>query len=125
VDFGQGARVVDEQGKRRKTHLFRCVLSHSRKGYPEQGAALTRCASREARVGAGRACFIRCLENAFRHFGGVTATVVIDNLKAGVIKGDWFDPERNPKLEEFARQRPPTGLSRNPSPDPAARCLSR
>jgi hypothetical protein len=28
--------------------------------------------------------FIRCLENAFRHFGGVTVTVVIDNLKAGV-----------------------------------------
>ena len=34
--------------------------------------------------------FIRCLENAFRHFGGVTATVVIDNLKAGVIQADWF-----------------------------------
>ena len=47
--------------------------------------------------------FIRCLENAFRHFGGVTATVVIDNLKAGVIQADWFDPELNPKLEEFAR----------------------
>ncbi len=47
--------------------------------------------------------FIRCLENAFRHFGGVPQTVVIDNLKAGVIKADWFDPELNPKLEEFAR----------------------
>jgi hypothetical protein len=43
------------------------------------------------------------LENAFRHFGGVTATVVIDNLKAGVIRADWFDPEINPKLAEFAR----------------------
>ncbi len=47
--------------------------------------------------------FIRCLENAFRHFGGVTATVVIDNLKAGVIQADWFDSDLNPKLEEFAR----------------------
>jgi hypothetical protein len=27
----------------------------------------------------------------------------IDNLKAGVIQADWFDPEINPKLEEFAR----------------------
>ncbi len=36
-------------------------------------------------------------------FGGVTATVVIDNLKAGVIQADWYDPEINPKLEEFAR----------------------
>jgi transposase len=35
VDFGQGAWVVDAQGKRRKTHLFRCVLSCSRRGYTE------------------------------------------------------------------------------------------
>ena len=90
VDFGQGAWVV-ENGKRRKTHLFRCVLSHSRKGYCE---AVWRQTSES---------FIRSLENAFRHFGGVTATVVIDNLKAGVIQADWFDPELNPKLEEFAR----------------------
>jgi len=27
----------------------------------------------------------------------------IDNLKAGVIRADWYDPELNPKLEEFAR----------------------
>lgn len=33
----------------------------------------------------------------------MTATVVIDNLKAGVILADWFDPDLNPKLEEFAR----------------------
>lgn len=90
VDFGQGAWVV-ENGKRRRTHLFRGVLSHSRKGYCE---AVWRQTAES---------FIRCLENAFRHFGGVTATVVIDNLKAGVIRADWFDPEINPKLEEFAR----------------------
>ena len=90
VDFGQGAWVL-ENGQRRKTHLFRCVLSCSRKGYSE---AVWRQTSET---------FIRCLENAFRHFGGVTATVVIDNLKAGVIQADWYDPEINPKLEDFAR----------------------
>jgi Mu transposase-like protein/integrase-like protein len=90
VDFGQGAWIL-ENGKRRKTHLFRCVLSHSRKAYSE---AVCRQTSES---------FIRCLENAFRHLGGVTATVVIDNLKAGVIQADWFDPQLNPKLEEFAR----------------------
>lgn len=90
VDFGQGAWIV-ESGKRRKTHLFRAVLSCSRKGYSE---AVWRQTTES---------FIRCLENAFRHFGGVAATVVIDNLKAGVIQADWFDPELNPKLEEFAR----------------------
>ncbi len=34
VDFGQGAWVL-EDGKRRRAHLFRAVLSHSRKGYSE------------------------------------------------------------------------------------------
>jgi transposase len=90
VDFGQGAWVLQE-GKRRRPHLFRAVLSHSRKGYSE---VVWRQDSES---------FIRCLENAFRHFGGVSATVVIDNLKAGVIQADWFDPQLNPKIEEFAR----------------------
>ncbi len=90
VDFGLGAWVM-ENGQRRRPHLFRAVLSHSRKGYSE---AVWRQTSES---------FIRCLENAFRSFGGVTATVVIDNLKAGVIQADWYDPELNPKLEEFAR----------------------
>lgn len=90
VDFGQGAWVL-EAGKRRRPHLFRAVLSHSRKGYSEVVWQQT------------SESFIRCLENAFRHFGGVPATVVIDNLKAGVIRADWYDPELHPKLEEFAR----------------------
>lgn len=90
VDFGVGAWVID-QGKRRRPHLFRAVLSHSRKAYSE---VVWRQTSES---------FLRCLENAFRYFGGVTATVVIDNLKAGVLRADWYDPELNPKLEEFAR----------------------
>jgi len=90
VDFGQGAWVVDEHGKRRRPHLFRAVLSHSRKGCSE---VVWR---------QDTETFIRCLENAFRHFGGVTRTVVIDNLKAGVLEADWFDPELNPKMRDFA-----------------------
>ncbi len=90
VDFGQGAWVVAE-GKRRRPHLFRAVLSYSRKAYSE---VVWRQDSES---------FVRCLENAWRHFGGVTATVVIDNLKAGVIQADWFDPQLHPKIEEFAR----------------------
>jgi transposase len=91
VDFGRGAWVVDDQGKRRRPHLFRLILSCSRKGYSE---VVWRQTSES---------FLRCLENAFHHFGGVPVTVVIDNLKAGVIQADWFDPELNPKLAEFAR----------------------
>jgi len=88
VDFGSAAWVA-EAGRRRRPHLFRCVLSHSRKGYTE---AVWRQSTES---------FLRCIENAFRHFGGVPTRVVIDNLKAGVIQADWFDPELNPKLLEF------------------------
>jgi transposase len=90
VDFGLGAWVIQD-GKRRRPHLFRGVLGCSRKGYSE---AVWRQTTES---------FIRCLENSFRHYGGVPATVVMDNLKAGVLHADWFDPELNPKLEEFAR----------------------
>jgi transposase len=89
VDFGSGAPVVGLDGKRRKTHVFRVVLSHSRKGYSE---ATFRQTTED---------FITCLENAFAHFGGVPETLVIDNLRAAVKHPDWFDPELVPKLEAF------------------------
>src|SRR5690606_34558794 len=47
--------------------------------------------------------FIRCLENAFWHFGGLPRTLVIDNLRAAVSRADWFDPELNPKMLSFAQ----------------------
>ena len=90
VDFGTGAWVV-EDGHRRRPHLFRAVLSHSRKGYTEVVWRQT------------TETFIRCLENAFRHFGGVAFRTVVDNLKAAVLQADWFDPDLNPKLVEFCR----------------------
>ena len=43
------------------------------------------------------------MENAFAHFGGVTKTLVIDNLKAAVAHPDWFDPELTPKVQSFCR----------------------
>ena len=90
VDFGTGAWIATPGGKRRKTHVFRIVLSHCRKGYSEAVYRQT------------TEAFIRCLENAFWYFGGVTQTTVIDNLRAGVIKADWYEPELNPKLRSFA-----------------------
>jgi len=90
VDYGTGGWVYDRHGKRQKTHLFRIVLSCSRKAYSE----VSYTQSTES--------FIRAIENAFRYFGGVPDTVVIDNLKAGVIHPCVYDPELNPKLREFA-----------------------
>jgi len=91
VDFGTGAPIVGPHGKRRKTHVFRIVLSHSRKGYSEATFRQT------------TDDFFAALENAFRHFGGVPKTLVIDNLKAAVKHPDWFDPELTPKVAAFCR----------------------
>ncbi len=90
VDFGLGAPIFSAQGKRKKSWVFRIVLSHSRKGYSEAVAHQT---TDE---------FLRCLENAFAHFGGVPQTLVIDNLRAAVSRADWFDPELCPKVRSFA-----------------------
>lgn len=90
VDFGAGAWIINGDSKRRP-HIFRITLSHSRKSYSEPVYRQT------------TENFIRALENAFRHFGGVPKTLVIDNLRAAVTNADWFDPDLNPKIVEFAR----------------------
>jgi len=90
VDFGSGAWVF-EDGKRLRPHILRITLSHSRKSYSEPVWRQT------------TEDFIRSLENAFRAFGGVPRTLVIDNLKAAVKNADWFDPDINPKVTSFAR----------------------
>ena len=89
IDFGTGAWIELPEGKRRRSHVFRIVLSHSRKGYSE---AVYRQTTED---------FIRCIENAFWHFGGVPKVLVIDNLKAAVKQPDWYDPELNPKIQSF------------------------
>ena len=91
VDFGRGAPIVGADGKRKQTWVFRIVLSHSRKGYAE---AVLRQSTDD---------FLRALENAFAHFGGVPRTLVIDNLRAAVSRADWFDPELCPKVRSFAQ----------------------
>ena len=90
VDFGRGAPIVAADGRRKSTWVFRIVLSHSRKGYAEVVYRQT------------TDDFLRCLENAFAHFGGVPRTLIIDNLRAAVSRADWFDPELCPKVRSFA-----------------------
>ena len=89
VDFGLGAPVRMADGKLKRTWVFRIVLSYSRKAYSE---VVLRQTTEE---------FIRCIENAFRHFGGVPTSIVIDNLRAAVSRADWYEPELNPKVREF------------------------
>lgn len=89
IDFGTGAPVISPEGNKRRTHVFRILLSHSRKAYSEAVYRQT------------TEAFIRCIENAFWHFGGVPGTLVVDNLKAAVRQADWYDPELNPKIQSF------------------------
>lgn len=91
VDFGTGPTLLPSDGKRRKTWIFRLVLSYSRKAYSQ------------AVLRQDTETFLRCIEAAFRQFGGSTLTINLDNLKAAVLKADWADPELNPKLIDFAR----------------------
>ena len=73
VDFGTGAPVVTDGARRRRTHVLRVVLSHSRRGYSESVFRQT------------TESFLRSLENAFWHFGGVPRTVVIDYVAGHII----------------------------------------
>lgn len=85
IDFGAGAPVIGPDGKRRRPHVFRIALSFSRKAYSESVYRQT------------TESFIRCLENAFWHFGGVPETLIIDNLRAAVKNADsrvWLLPTR-------------------------------
>jgi transposase len=91
VDFGLGAPIVQPDGSRRRSWVFRIVLSFSRRAYSE------------AVLRQDTESFLRCIENAFRHFGGVTHTLNLDNLKAAVLRFDWADPDLNPKFRDFAR----------------------
>jgi len=92
IDLGTGAPVVAApEGKRRRTHVLRLVLSHSRKGYSEVFFRQT------------TDHLLACCENVFAAWGGVPKTLVIDNLKAAVLRADWYDPDLHPKLAAFCR----------------------
>jgi transposase len=90
IDFGSGPLIVEPDGKRRRTHIFRMVLSHSRKAYSEAVHRQTTDA------------LLACIENGFWSWGGSCRRVVLDNLRAAVQQADWYDPELNPKMQTFA-----------------------
>lgn len=90
IDYGTLYLRIGDNGRLKKVHVLIVTLSHSRKAYVE------------AVLSQSSESFLRSLENAFRHFGGVPETLCPDNLKAAVKKADWYEPELNPKLRDFA-----------------------
>lgn len=93
VDFsGDRARWVDaDTGEVHEAEVFVSVLGASGLIYAEA----TRGQDLDSWLGA----HIRAWES----YGGVAAVTVPDNLKSGVTKACWYDPELNPSYLELAR----------------------
>jgi len=92
VDFGYAGMMRDaSSGKLRKVWAFIMTLSYSRHRF-------VRFVFRQD-VPSWIDCHIR----AFEYFGGVPCSVVIDNLKAGVLKPDLYDPTLNRAYGELER----------------------
>ena len=92
VDYAYVGLMKDEKtGKMRKTHAFIMTLSYSRHRYVEFV------------FGQDIRSWIQCHINAFCFFGGVPNRILLDNLKAGVIKADIYDPTINRSYVELER----------------------
>ena len=91
VDFGFAGRMIDPgTGQQRKTWAFVMTLSWSRHQYVEFVF--------DQKV----ATWLQCHRNAFRFFGGVPERVVIDNLKAGIARACWDEPQAQQAYRECA-----------------------
>ena len=92
VDYGYVGLMLDPiSGKMKKTQAFVMTLSYSRYRYVEfvfKQDAMT---------------WVQCHINAFNFLGGVPKAVLLDNLKAGVVKADIYDPTINKNYSELER----------------------
>lgn len=92
VDFGYVGMMRDPQsGKPRRTWAFMMTLSYSRHRF-------VRFVFRQ-----DVPTWIDCHRRAFEFYGGVPSVVVIDNLKAGVLSPDLYDPTLNRAYGEMER----------------------
>ncbi len=92
VDFGTAGMMVDPAtGDPRRARAFIMTLSYSRHRF-------VRFVFRQD-VDTWIDCHIR----AFEFFQGIPATIVLDNLKSGVMKPDIYDPVLNRAYGELER----------------------
>lgn len=91
VDYGRMGLLRDPlTGKRRTVYAFVGTLSFSRHKYVEFVYR------------QDQQSFVNSHVKMFNEFGGVPKTIVIDNLKAGIIKPDLYDPRLNRTYNEMA-----------------------
>ena len=84
VDYGEGAPTkLPQTGKYRKPRLFVLSLGCSRHAF------------RKVVWKSSKETWCALHEEAFAYFGGVAATIRLDNLREGVIDPDIYDPELN------------------------------
>jgi transposase len=92
VDWGYWGGL-DVPGGRRRVSYFVMVLCHSRMLYAELF------------MGEATEHWLRAHRNAFEHFGGTPARVMVDNCKTAIItpRCGGAPAELNPAYEEFAQ----------------------
>lgn len=92
VDYGYAGLMKDPTScKLRKSYAFVMTLSYSRYRYVEFSF------KQDTRS------WISSHIKAFKFFGGVPHAILLDNLKAGVISADIYDPTINKTYSEFER----------------------
>ena len=92
VDFFRGAPTFDAAtGQWKRPWVFRLTLCCSRHGYEE------------AVWDQQLETFLRLHERAFRDLEGVPAVIRLDNLKSGVLRACFYDPDVNEVYAAFAR----------------------
>lgn len=89
VDFGQVSLTLGDHKKR--VWAFVMTLSYSRHRF-------VRFVERQDTT-----TWLDCHSRAFEFFGGCPRTVLLDNLKAGVVKADLYDPIINRAYAELER----------------------
>jgi transposase len=103
VDYGSGPMVRHPQtGKYRRTRLFVLTLGCSRK------------AVRLLTFQSSSRIWAELHEEAFRRLGGSPRVIVLDNLKEGVLRPEWYDPALNPLYRDVLRHYGVTALPCRP-----------
>jgi len=91
VDFGYfGSMFEEKENRLRKVWIFSMRLCYSRYAY------------RELVFDQTKETFFMCHIHAFEYFGGVPKKVVVDNLKAAVIKACFKEPLVNKSYKLLA-----------------------
>jgi transposase len=90
VDFGDIGLQYTSEGKRVKAYVFNMRLSYSRFDYYEVVFDQT------------IKTWIECHINAFNYFAGVPEVIKLDNLKAGVIDANFYEPVYQKEYKRLA-----------------------